>query len=231
MTFDELLAECVTTKPGISVEKLPDVLRGHTAGFLPICGQATLGRSSKSLAVGFKKDLLKPNLKGDPAELFKNPENRLDRYVPLDEAGRNYLKSLGIEHQFLINQIQEGRSSIKEAINVIHTGQRKLAEWIAKNGNAACWSKSGSLNCYYIECGWLEPSEVVACWRKADALSIVMFYATQRIGMHHYLDKGELLMKDVVNKKYKCVIAGFLATNFLEAPVVQQYIEKNKVKG
>ena len=55
---------------------------------------------------------------GNSLVLFQNPRNRLDRYVPVDSVGLNYLKFIRIKNPETIENIKNGSLTIQEALDI-----------------------------------------------------------------------------------------------------------------
>ncbi len=103
--------------------QIPDDVLFHTATFLDhstlIGSFFHVNKQFSSISNEIIGSYLKPDLRstGDVKRIFKNPENRIDKYVPLDKIGLEYLDNLGIRDAATIEDIKKGILTIEEEIN------------------------------------------------------------------------------------------------------------------
>ena len=89
---------------------------------------------------------LKP---GHPAIHYRDPKNRLDRYVPTDSPGLSYLATMGIRYP-LTRQIARGEKSIRQAVDFVN-GQRRLIQSTLSTNQLSLQQKSFLSNPLFSE--------------------------------------------------------------------------------
>jgi hypothetical protein len=201
--------------------KLADVVIQHLAEYLN--NQTSFLLTHVSITSALYRLRLKPQClvgtKVKPYHLYKEPGNRLDRFVPCGPAGQKAMQNLGIQHGYLINQIQEGRMAIAEAQQMIQSNRLKLQQWREeaqqvidaapsdyddfdrRDASGMLMTLSYEPIQLYVECGLIASRDrymgLKVDRREGVNPAYFEYFATKRTMIHDYLDKGKLTIDDM----------------------------------
>ena len=165
------VAQSSSSNPGVHAQKdasrtgvatlagAPDCVLRHIAGWLNESDSLRLmqtGRRNHDFIHGFYAARLKPQARGSghPAQRYRDPEQRLDRYIPADRNGLQYLAGLGIYYP-LTEQISKNGLTTGQAQELINE-RRGLIRAALTDGAVSARQKNflcNSLIQEHILCG------------------------------------------------------------------------------
>jgi len=140
--------------PDLTV-RLPTVLFEKTAIYLLPNELARLAETNSSTHLGVRevfRQCLKSEFRtGDPVDAFKAPEKRLDRHVPVDLIGWEYLHNNGVPNNYLHGKIKSGAYSIAQAQQIFKSNTAKMEAQKAKQPTLELVLTKGPKNQHAIE--------------------------------------------------------------------------------
>ena len=175
---------------------LPTALAQTTCSYLEFSDTFRLAQTS---AWHYRevKELIRQCLKtegrvGDPVQAFQIPSNRLDRYVPIDHRGRDYLFGLGIKHPYMFEKIRTGQYSIAQAQQIIQSNVAKIRERKGLHGIVGLLmrTKDCGPTVALVESGLLTVDEFLNLTQEGHK---ALLYA----GVVKLLDKGAIKMEQL----------------------------------
>lgn len=181
-----------------SAGNLPIQLLLHTARFLDSNSLSSFSKVDKKfnfISEQTYRYYIKPEIRdtGRSTVLFRSPQNRLDRYVPFDKIGLNYLKSIGIRNNLTIQSIKNGEMSIQEALDIRNTILQDIAVML-NNPNLSFDERSAleSLGVReYVASGLITIQEAMAL--KGDGRR-----SLESAGVEKYIDNGSITIQEAM---------------------------------
>lgn len=218
-----------TTRQPNRFERLPDAIIDLIASHLDNPNNFLLSHAVITCAI-YRSRLIPSCRQTSQVKVMKyydNPANRLDRYVPRGPQGALHMASLGIPHQYLINQIQNGWLTIRQAADIVRRGREKIIVWVmtarSRQGFEPfpmgevfeIWpgisitpsNASGVLETirekqvqHYIECGVINNIYEVLRLRPDTKRNLKLYqhFTARRTVLSDYLDQEKLTLNDII---------------------------------